>query len=427
MVGKRKNNVAKPVSILCEQITIAYLLAIMVSVTLYFDIRIFSVFDLSKITAFYVLISGLAIVYCVRRIGGGGGFVYNPLTIPIVVFIIIACISTKMAIDPVTALLGAYKRYNGLLSLLAFVFMFFTITSYGRISIVEFYINSIIIIAALMCIYGLMQYYEIDCFQNRWSTNFSGRIFGTIGHPAFFSAYLIMVVPLTYYNIIRGKWVLVSIVFLILFLATFYLTKTRATFIGFIVSNIFFFSLLGKELLKKRKYELIIIGFIIIIVSVIYSTRDNSAMDRLKEEVKITGLSGTALTRYNNALIAMAIIKDNPVLGIGLDNLGFVYQDYENKLNIRGAEIQDRIHSDFFDVAVQTGILGLCAYLWCIFAYIKMMVRSCGEHRLSVLVLGTAVFAYFVQNQFSFGHIPILVLFWFILGLSVLTCRSTSI
>lgn len=420
--------VAKPVSILSEQIPIACLLAIIVSVTLYFDIRIYSVFDLSKITAFYVLIFGLVIVYCVRRIGGLGGFVYNPLTIPIVVFIIIACISTKMAVDPVTALLGSYKRYNGLLSLLAFVFMFFTITRDVQqcVSTVEFYINSIIIIAALMCIYGLMQYYKIDCFQNRWNSNFSGRIFSTMGHPAFFSAYLIMVVPLTYYNIIRGKWVLVSIVFLILLLTTFYLTKTRATFIGFIVSNIFFFSLMGKELLKKRKYELIIIGFIIIIVSVIYSARDNSAMDRLKEEVKVSGLSGTALTRYNNALIAIAIIKDNPVFGIGLDNLGIVYQYYENKLHIHGAEIQDRIHSDFFDVAVQTGILGLCAYLWCIFAYIKMMVRSCGEHRLLVLALGASVFSYFVQNQFSFGHVPILVLFWFILGLSVLTCRTNT-
>lgn len=423
LLSAGKNSLTR--SEISEQIIAALLLAIIISTALYFDTRIYSVFDLSKITAFYILIFGLVVSYCISRIGGVEGFRYNSLAIPIVVFIIIACISSKMAVDPTTALLGAYKRYNGLLSLLAYVFMFFIITSYART--VEFYINSIIITAALMCIYGLMQYYKIDWFQDRWNTNFSGRIFGTIGHPAFFSAYLIMAMPLTYYNIIRGKWVLVSIVFLILFLAAFYLTKTRATFIGFIVSNIFFFSLLGRELLKKRKYELIIIGFIIICVSVIYSARDNSAMDRLKEEVKITSLSGTALTRYNNVLIAIEIIKDNPVLGIGLDNLGIVYQDYENKLHIYGAEIQDRIHSDFFDVAVQTGILGLCAYLWCIFAYIKMMVRSCGEHRLLVLALGTSVFSYFVQNQFSFGHIPILVLFWFILGLSVLACKiSTS-
>jgi len=36
--------------------------------------------------------------------------------------------------------------------------------------------------------------------------------------------------------------------------------------------------------------------------------------------------------------------------------------------------------------------------------------------------LTSGIVAYFVQNQFSFGHIPIIMMFWVLLGLTVVVC-----
>lgn len=415
---------------LCEQIIVALLLAVVVGVPLMMSTKIYSVFDLSKITLLYLLTFVLIVVWCVKQIFHRDTFKNNPLMIPIGCIFVISCFATIFSINPVESLLGNYKRYNGLASLMVYLCLFFLIVSYVKKDMLDLFINAIIITACLTCGYGILQSYGIDYFN--WNTDYGKRIFSTIGHPAFFSAYLIMILPLVYYQVIKGRWYFLFA--LVLILTTFYLTKTRATFVGLIISNILFFVLLGKPLIRKHLFKVcLIIGVVLSISTVSILSMKKNPISRMVNDIKIEGskvkLLTTASTRRYNVLMAVEIIKDYPVLGIGFGTIDDIYIPYMNKVLAKtGGEnykfqLQDRIHSDFFDRTVNTGLLGLCAYLFFIYSYIKMMWSQNGNRLLKV-VLCSSLCSYFIQNQFSFGHVPILMLFWFLIGLSVIVCEK---
>ncbi len=422
----------------CRQIITAILITILIAVPLYLDARIYSVFDLSKITVLYLLVFALAVVFCVKRISNSSeGFVYSPLLIPIACYLVVAVIATCFSISPVISLLGGYKRYNGLLSLFVYVFMFFVIINYVEYQMVDIFINVIIIVGCITCAYGICQNYNIDFF--RWNTDMGKRIFSTIGHPAFYSAYLIMILPLIYYKVIKCRSMYFLLLYLfcaVLILTTFYLTKTRASFIGLVVSNIFFFSMLGRIVFRVNRGKIIMLICLIIVLSVIFSLKDQTVFKRFSSDIDLKSeqkLRGTMFTRYYNALVAIEVIKDYPVFGLGFGNYVTVFQPYLRKVYIKTGETrlwtenQDRVHSRLLDILVTTGFMGLACYLFGVYSYIKMVYRSLHEHRLLIVALGSGIFAYFIQNQFSFPHVPILMLFWFMLGLSVITCRTGTL
>ena len=421
----------------CNDVIIACLIAVIVLVPLFFDVRVYSVFDLSKITLLYLLMFCICITWCVKRIfDSSGKFEFNPLTLPIVAMLGVGCLATIFSIDPLTSLLGAYKRYNGLFSLLIYAFLFFVIVRYVKIEMLDLFLNIIIISACLSCIFGLCQYYGLTGGV-KWSTDHGRRMMGTIGHPAFYSAYLIMVLPLVYYQIIKGKWCFIFA--LILILTSFYFTKTRAAFIGLALSNICFLSLIGKGIIAKYKHRIVMV-FGIVLTITLFATfgTEKNPVSRIVKEVKVkdlkVNLSGTAQTRYYNVLIAMEIIKDYPVLGIGAGNMGDVYLYYVNKilkkLSSKGyvfREIQDRAHCSLFDTLITTGIIGGIISLWFLYSYTKMVWCSLGRHRILISALCSSCIAYWGQNLFSFGHIPIITLFWFLMGLSVIVCRRENV
>ncbi len=418
---------------LCEQIIVALLLAVVVVVPLILDTRIFSVFDLSKITVLYILCFSAIIVWCIKQIIARDRFDSNPLMLPLGCLLAVSCFATIFSISPMFSLLGGYKRYDGLASLIVYLCLFFLITQYVKKEMVGVFINAIIISTCFMCIYGIVQYYNLDFFN--WSTNYGGRIFSTIGHPGFFSAYLIMVLPLVYYQIVKGKWYF--IVALILILTVFYLTKTRASFLGLIISSGCFLGLIGKDLLLRYRYKLITIFSIVLIITLIMSFRlEMNPVARIIEDIKVENkkvkLLGTTNARYWNALVAMEIIKDYPVLGLGYGNMQNVYLKYINRVIAKTGgegyswEMQDRVHISIFDTPVRIGILGGLITLWFIYSYARMIWCSFKEHRLLVVALCSATVAYWGQNLFVFGHVPVITLFWFLVGLSVVSCKINT-
>lgn len=431
----------------CNDVIIACLIAIVVLVPLFFDTKIYSVFDLSKITLLYILSFSIVAAWSIKRIfDSSGKFEFNALTLPITGLLVVGFLATIFSIDPVKSLLGGYKRYNGLFSLFIYIFLFFTIVHYVKAEMIDLFLNVIIFSACISSIYGLCQYYDL-IGGVKWSTDYGRRMFSTIGHPAFYSAYLIMVLPLVYYKIIvastkggkcSGATFIGGCCILVLMLITFYFTKTRASFIGLVLSNICFLVLIGKNLIARYKYRLITI-FSIVMVITLFATfgTGKNPVSRIVKEIKVEGskvkLSGTAHTRYYNVLIAMEIIKDYPILGIGNGNMSSVYPYYVNEILKKPGgkgyvfrEIQDRVHSSPFDTLVTMGIIGGLVSLWFLYSYTRMIWCSLNVHRILIAALCSGVVAFWVQNLFSFGHIPIITLFWFLIAFSVIACRKTK-
>ncbi|MGR3178084.1 MAG: tetratricopeptide repeat protein, partial [Candidatus Anammoxibacter sp.] len=265
----------------------------------------------------------------------------------------------------------------------------------------------------------------------------------------------------------------------------FWHTKTRACFVGLIVLLPIFIIFLGKERLRANKWKLLIMLTLFVVIGSFYNLNDKSSVfkkfaseiktDEYKEEEGKTvvvsntndrsfiadKLSGSSFNRYYQYKTGLKIYNDYPVLGLGPDTLGMVYQRYLGEVFTRrkdddGWPRHDKIHNDILDNVVARGAIGLSTYIWLVLAYFwlvwkflkakssraensraassKLKAQSFIEtnqlpidRRLLVVCFGSAIIGYLVQNEFSFGNTPIVALFWTILALTVVVTRKNGL
>jgi len=106
-----KNALSK-VPIYCDKIIISLLFATVLIIPLFFDIRLYSVFDLSKVTALYLLTIAILVAWTILlAFKHDFKFSGTPLDIPILAFILVFIISSILSINPVMSLFGTYKRF----------------------------------------------------------------------------------------------------------------------------------------------------------------------------------------------------------------------------------------------------------------------------------------------------------------------------
>src|SRR3990172_2901787 len=235
--------VLKNITIYCDKVIVGLLLATVITVPLFFDIRLYSVFDLSKVMALYLLTIAILVVWSIALVFKHGfKFSHTAIDIPILAYIFIFIISSIISINPIMSLFGTYKRFEGLTATLCYILLFYTtvnfVTTKKRLYLL---VIAIVAGATVSSVYGIAQNLGFDIFK--WSSFEARRVFSTFGNPVFFSAYLVMTLPLAvvlfFINSFLQKessvpkrahflwifYVLSSIIY-----TTFWFTNTRACF-----------------------------------------------------------------------------------------------------------------------------------------------------------------------------------------------------
>ena len=141
-------------------------------------------------------------------------------------------------------------------------------------------------------------------------------------------------------------------------------------------------------------------------------------------------LVGSAYKRMLLYHTALAIVRDNPLFGVGPDAIERVAahywaRDYQlargRLVEVRGYE--NRIHNEVLDVAASQGLVGLLARLWLWLAYFRLLWT--GQRKLAhgdrpvLSGLAAAWVAYVVQNVMAFPTIPISITVWSLMGCTV--------
>ncbi len=409
-----------------DQLIIAILFVIIIAVPLYFDMNLHNIFNLSKITILYILTFTMLATWSIKSIITCRQFrlehtvegkdthvpithsyvqrlLRQPLCLPIVAYLFVSGLATIFSINPYLSLVGNYTLYEGFISTAVYILLFFAIINFINKTRLSLLINIIILTACIASICGILQHFGLDFYQ--WSMSFGNRVTSTFGHPAFFSAFLTMVIPLILIKIFfdshlrRSTFLFIGI--LVLLLIAFYYTKTRASFLGLILSNLFFFSFIGKKNLLANKTKTIVTITIIIGISVFFNIKnEESVIGRFMGDIKpasldikqsppnqedteialsllqdfsnedievVDQLGGTMRLRVFQYLTGLKIIHDYPILGIGPDTLGMIYPKYLSRVfkerdehrYLQTKKTAERIHNDFLDVTVSRGLLGL--------------------------------------------------------------------
>jgi len=173
-------------------------------------------------------------------------------------------------------------------------------------------------------------------------------------------------------------------------------------------------------LLKGGKFVLLMMVGICVLALLIYVVEPTS-WDRVRE-VNLSKDKPES-TRIRLWQTSVAMIKKSPVWGVGLGGWGVLFDEYKVE-GVYAATCHP--HNDYLNVAVNTGLLGLLAYLsiWAVFLYSTVgSLRKNTGSRLSrsvrmgaVAAIVAFLFAGLLQCYYTDAEVNMLVMF--ILGLA---------
>ncbi|MEW6681110.1 MAG: O-antigen ligase family protein, partial [bacterium] len=174
---------------------ISYTIVLIFVPPLYFDIHLYSCFDISKVTGIYLLTIVILATWIIRSAYLGKIEISIPpliILLPTSAWLLITLISTIFSINPWMAFVGTYKRYEGLLVVIMYFISFYAILTFISKEKIYWLLFSIILVAAITSVYGVIQFLGLDPLK--WESFTRYRIIGTFGNPVFIAAYLSMAI-----------------------------------------------------------------------------------------------------------------------------------------------------------------------------------------------------------------------------------------
>lgn len=396
-------------------------------------------------------------------------FVKTPFDIPLCAFSVIMIVATIFSINPHISFNGAYYRYEGLITFLNYVFLFYAAVNLLTKESLNRIINTIIFSGGLVSLYGLLQHWRIDL--SGWGNYATDRVFSTFGNPVYLGAYLTTVFPISLAIFLREKkerkkskiskkkdnkpnwlnyiyklgpyWFGINLGLIVIGLI---LCRGRGAFFGVVISMLLFVSLGLWQKLKWNKNRIIPALLIIFSLGIYFNLGSEASVFKRfydmifpKQEVVSTIIKDSLPQPIKSAMGSriimwrdcLKIIADHPLLGTGPETFALIYPKYRSIDIIHGEGGQfgrpDRVHNDVLDLTICTGLLGLSAYLLMLFVFGLVCLKTFVHHQEKLLPLGLFCggVGYFVQNQTCFWILPSTSLFFLIMGLSIIIQPQT--
>ena len=278
------------------------------------------------------------------------GFVSDPLTIPLVIFVIVQVIATITSVSPILSM------QNLLVSLVAVALYFVIVNTIKTKEKLDRAIKIFIITAVILSIYGISQYFTLGTTSKAWvdvelNPDLKTRVVGTFGNPNVFAEYLEHILPVAIALVfVYRKWVnkgimavLAGIMFVCLIL-----TSSRGAWIGFAAGMLFFI------VLKLLKYIPIFVASGALLIPFIPGV----VLQRIRTIGNIQDTSNEYRTFIWEGTINM--IKDFWATGVGYGYWAFRNTFYE--YCIKGAKAWHS-HNMYLEIMAEMGVFGILSFL----------------------------------------------------------------
>ena len=310
-------------------------------------------------------------------------------------------------------LLGSYARGFGFLTLIGLYLLLF-ISADDVIENIKWLFYSLYFTLSLALIYGTFQSFGLDFFK--YKLNFEG-IRLTLTNPNFSSAFLgiLSVVP---FGMLLSKQSKYKMLNLTIFIVTEILIFQTASTQGFVLSVTGCVILIVFRFLPIKYYSLkyligIILLFFISLVLVVTTVMNLKVFDSLtkylNENLGITG-------RFEHWLTGVRIWQDNPVFGVGIENMGkFSGQYLSDDFLLGGFVNPDKSHNMVIDHFASGGIVVGVSWIyfivlvsWMAFRLQGSSIPGINDSKKQILV---AIWVtYVIQTFISTDHLVIAVL-----------------
>lgn len=347
---------------------------------------------------------------------------FSPLTWALTAFMGVYAIAGIVGVDPVRSFFSDFDRHWGFITIVHFYILFLILSSVFREKKQwRVVLSASVSASVIVALYGVYQLLFEDI----------GRIYSTVGNPAFLSTYLLLNAGIAWWS--AGDKELPMLARRALYFAAVgtalvaLSTGTRAALLAFVAGGVaafvgyFFWQKRGSIKMFQRFFLYVTVAVALGAGMLFVFERGDLAqkmgLDRL---VHISASDVTAQTRLHAWSAALQGAREAPVFGVGPENFNVVFNRYFNPefYAVERSETHfDRAHNIFLEVLTTMGIVGLLAYLG-IFATLKYEIhkRIKGGKMAARdgAVFAAIIVAYFVQGFFSMDALTTFLPLFFI-------------
>lgn len=338
----------------------------------------------------------------------------TPLNLPILLFaatLVIAVILSPFRMHSLSALKEEW---------LLLIF-FLVVNNVKQEAEVEKLLTILVTMSASVGLYAIWQHYSgMDLYRNELLEP-RGGVFISLGffsHHLTLGGYLMLVfllaAVLAFHARRAGVRRIIDICAPIVLGLSLVFSYARSAWLGAAAGVLAF------GLLRGGKFILLLMAGVVVLALLIYAI-EPTTWDRLTE--MNLSKDRPESTRIRLWQTSIRMIKDSPVWGVGLGGWGVLFHEYK----VEGVyDATCHPHNDFLNVAVNTGLIGLLAYvsIWIIFLYstIKSMAINKDNRFARSVQMGAVaamvafLFAGLLQCYYTDAEVNMLLLF--ILGLT---------
>jgi O-antigen ligase len=362
---------------------------------------------LPKLLVARVLVIGLLILYTAKGMSTRTLlFKRTPLDLPLLAFLASAVASTVFAENQNIGVFGTYSRYDGLITIATYAVLFWlsiqAIDGPGDArSVLRVLLASGYLVATIAIVQWVMDSIRLGT---------PAQAFGTLGQQNVLGAYLAILVPLAYSELIEadgwGGRVLALNGLVVISLAL-VLTFSRSAWLG---------TALAAAVLvagvRHAPSRVGLAGLAVLLVGGLALVAVSAQGLRLEQS-----LLARAMTVFDPSAWgprpaiwrdSLQLIASRPLLGYGPDNFGLVYPRFQ--ANFLGTVQVDKAHSEALQVAATQGLVGLAAYLWLLAAFVRSFWLR--RHTIRAIPIFAAWVGYQVTLQLNFSALAASLPFW---------------
>jgi len=279
---------------------------------------------------------------------------------------------------------------------------------------------SMFLTMSMVSVFGIINiHYNGDTYR---ATSF-------FSNPNPLAGYANLIIPISFGMLMTSVclWERITLgIFTVLSIIIWVLTFSRSAWFSLVLTMILVFSLIKA---KKKRVVLLLVVFLAISAILLLSSKITR-----NEFMKTTTLNAVKVSLESRALcypIGLNMVKDDLILGIGIGNYPLLIKkytkDYELTHYLQVYElIHHHLHNLYLQVFVETGLMGLSAFVFwlvCIVKYLVDSSKSLDNSRHCWLFVGLmgGVIVYLFNNLADVLTVRGIHLQWgIILGLAVL-------
>jgi hypothetical protein len=334
-------------------------------------------------------------------------------------FNLLSLINTK---DLSIALLGMKSRYEGLLTLFTYYFLFLNTIRINK-NKQNNIIKLILIYGFINVIIGLLQ------VISNWTLlfNITGSWYnakGLLGNSNFYGALMVMDY-LIVFGMYQKNFQKKELILLIIFSIGVIISGCLSAYLAIIIVLIFTF--IYNIIKNKREVKNIRTYYPFILLIILYLLFANFLIETLNKDILGIGkdinsiVNNTASTTVGSSRIYIwnNMLKYFPKtlpFGIGPDNIYFI-NNGQPICNFLRTECFDKAHNEFLQILLTEGVGSLMVYLVLIFSiFLNNIIKI---NRKEIYILFLPFVGYLIQSFFNISTIRVTPIFFILMGLLV--------